>query len=306
MRNEFGVRWRGSAVGGSARAAAVAGCLGALALGAAGCGSNSSSSSSSSPAAATSASSAAGGAASSGGAAASSGGGAASAAGGAASSGGAGEPTVLAAASLSKVLPAIFPAARYTFGGSGALEADIEQGAPADVFAAASTTQPAQLYAKKLITKPVQFATNTLVLIVPRTNPAHIHSVSDITRSGVKLVICNATVPCGDYARKAFANLGITARAMRNVVSQTTDVTQTVAEVALGQADAGFVYITDAKAAAGRVSVVRLPAAAKPQAQDEIAVVTGGRHRAAAQRLVARVLSAAGQRELRAAGFGAP
>ena len=141
-------------------------------------------------------------------------------------------PTVLAAASLTKVFPQIDPNAKYTFGGSGALETDIEQGAPADVFAAASPKQPAALLAKGLVDKPVQFATNTLVLIVPRDNPAHITSVSDITKPSVKLVICDATVPCGDYARNAFKNLGITTAAMKNVVSQTTDVTQTVAEVA--------------------------------------------------------------------------
>ena len=166
---------------------------------------------------------------------------------------------MLAAASLNKVLPRIDPSAKYTFGGSGALETDIVQGAPADVFAAASPKQPAALFAKGLVDKPVEFATNTLVLIVPKGNPAHITSVSDITKPGVKLVICNATVPCGDYARTAFKNLGITTAAMKNVVSQTTDVTQTVAEVALGQADAGFVYITDAKAANGKVAVIRLP-----------------------------------------------
>src|SRR5262245_3983726 len=91
------------------------------------------------------------------------------------------QPTVLAAASLSKVLPQIVPGARYTFGGSGALQADIEQGAPADVFAAASPKQPAALYAKRLVEKPVEFATNKLVLIVPSGNPAHITSVNDIT-----------------------------------------------------------------------------------------------------------------------------
>jgi molybdate transport system substrate-binding protein len=214
------------------------------------------------------------------------------------------QPTVLAAASLTKVFPEIAPNAKYTFGGSGALETDIEQGAPADVFAAASPKQPAQLFAKGLVDKPVEFATNTLVLIVPKSNPAHITSVSDITKPGVKLVICNATVPCGDYARTAFANLGITAAAMKNVVSQTTDVTQTVAEVALGQADAGFVYITDAKAANGKVTVVRLPAQAKPGAQDFIAVVKSGKNQAAAQAFVATVMSAAGQAKLKAAGFG--
>lgn len=215
-------------------------------------------------------------------------------------------PTVFAAASLTKVLPQIDQAAKYSFGGSGALEVQIEQGAPADVFAAASPKQPAELYAKGLVSKPVEFATNTLVLIVPKSNPAHITSVADITKPGVKLVICNATVPCGDYARKAFANLGITAQAMKHVVSQTTDVTQTVAQVALGQADAGFVYVTDAAAADGKVKVVRLPARAKPGAKDYIAVVKGTTRPAAAAAFVKMVLSAQGQARLRAAGFGAP
>jgi molybdate transport system substrate-binding protein len=215
-------------------------------------------------------------------------------------------PTVLAAASLKKVLPMIDPSAKYTFGGSGALETDIEQGAAADVFAAASPKQPAALLAKGLVEKPVEFATNTLVLIVPRSNPAHITSVNNITKPGVKLVICNATVPCGDYARKAFMNLGITTDAMKNVVSQTTDVSQTVAEVALGQADAGFVYITDANAAKGKVAVVRLPAKAKPGAKDFIAIVKSGKNQPAAQAFVTAVLSPGGQAKLKAAGFGKP
>ncbi len=216
------------------------------------------------------------------------------------------QPTVFAAASLTKVFPIIDPHARYTFGGSGALQTQIEQGAPADVFAAASPKQPAELYAKGMVDRPLEFATNTLVLIVPKSNPAHITSVSDITRPGVKLVICNASVPCGDYARTAFANLNITGAAMRNVVSQTTDVTQTVAEVALGQADAGFVYITDAKAAKGKVAVLRLPAAAKPKTQDYIAVVKSGKNQSAAKAFIATVMSARGQAALRAAGFGRP
>lgn len=215
-------------------------------------------------------------------------------------------PTVLAAASLTKVFPRIDPRGKYTFGGSGALATEIEQGAPADVFAAASPKQPAELLAKKLIDRPVQFATNTLVLIVPRDNPAHITSVADVARPGVKLVICNATVPCGDYARNVFMNLGITQTAMKRVVSQTTDVTQTVAEVALGQADAGFVYITDAKAANGKVKVIRLPAKAKPQAADVIAIVKSGRDQTAARAFVAKIMSPAGQARLRAAGFGKP
>jgi molybdate transport system substrate-binding protein len=192
------------------------------------------------------------------------------------------------------------------FGGSGALATQIEQGAPADVYAAASPKQPAALLAKGLVEKPVEFATNTLVLIVPKSNPAHISTVGDITKPGVKLVICNATVPCGDYARTAFKNLGITSAAMKNVVSQSTDVTQTVAEVALGQADAGFVYITDANAAKGKVAVVRLPVRAKPVAKDYIAVVKSSKTPASARAFVAEVLSPQGQAALRAAGFGKP
>jgi molybdate transport system substrate-binding protein len=215
-------------------------------------------------------------------------------------------PTVFAAASLTKVFPMIDPNAKYTFGGSGALETQIEQGAPADVFAAASPKQPAALYAKKLVDKPVEFATNRLVLIVPKSNPAHITSVNDITKPGVKLVICNATVPCGDYARNAFMNLGITKAAMKNVVSQTTDVTQTVAEISTGQADAGFVYITDARAATGKVRVIELPAQAKPDTKDYIVILRSATHQAAAQAFVKKVLSPQGQAMLQAAGFGKP
>lgn len=215
-------------------------------------------------------------------------------------------PTVLAAASLTKVFPKIYPNAKYTFAGSGALATEIEQGAPADVFAAASSKQPNALYAKGLVDRPVEFATNTLVLVVPKGNPAHIKSVYDITKPGVKLVICNATVPCGDYARTAFANLKITAGAMKNVASETTDVTQVLADVALGQADAGFVYITDAEAAKGKVLVVRLPAQAKPQATDFIAVVKSGKNQAAAKAFLRAVLSRKGQATLEAAGFGRP
>ncbi len=219
---------------------------------------------------------------------------------------GSSQPTVFAAASLTKVFPIIDPTAKYTFGGSGMLETQIEQGAPADVFAAASPKQPTALYAKGLVEKPVQFATNTLVLIVPKSNPAHVASVNDITKPGVKLVICNATVPCGDDARTAFMNLGITTAAMKNVASQTTDVTQTVTEVALGEADAGFVYITDAKAAAGKVIPITLPAKAKPLAKDFITVVKASKNQSAAKAFVQEVLSSKGQAALQAAGFGKP
>ena len=215
-------------------------------------------------------------------------------------------PTVFAAASLTKVLPEIDPRAKYTFGGSGALAAEIQQGAPADVFVAASSKQPAALFAKGLVGKPVKFATNTLVLIVPKGNPARIISVGDITRPGVKLVICNATVPCGDYARTALSNLNIARAAFKNVVSEATDVSQVLADVALGQADAGFVYLTDADAGNGRVLAIRLPVRAKPLASDYIAVVRSSAAQASANAFVQQLLSARGQAILRAHGFGKP
>ena len=216
------------------------------------------------------------------------------------------QPVVLAAASLTKVFPEIEPGAKYSFGGSGALQTQIESGAPADVFAAASPKQPEALYAKGLVTKPVEFATNRLVLVTPPSNPAHITSVADVTKPGVKLVICNATVPCGDYARKAFMNLGITAAASKNVASETTDVTQVLADVALGQADAGFVYITDADGANGKVRVIELPAQAKPEAKDYIAVVKASHDRAGADAFVRKVLSSGAQATLQTDGFGKP
>lgn len=211
---------------------------------------------------------------------------------------------VLGAASLTNVFPMIDPSAKFTFGGSGALATDIEQGAPADVYAAASPKYPAKLYGKGLVEKPVDFATNTLVMIIPNANPAGITSVNDITKPGVKIVICNATVPCGDYARTAFMNLGITSAAMKNVVSEATDVTQVVADVSSGAADVGFVYITDADSAKGKVKAVRLPAKAMPGTVDVIAVVKKAPDPAAAKAFVATVLSPRGQATLQAAGFG--
>jgi molybdate transport system substrate-binding protein len=212
--------------------------------------------------------------------------------------------TILAAASLSKVFPKIDKTPRYTFAGSGMLATQIQQGAPADVFASASPKQTDSLYAAGLVFKPTKFATNTLVMIVPTDNPAHIRSVNDILKAGVKIVVCNPTVPCGSYATTAFDNLGITDAATKNIVSQQTDVTQVVAQIAAGQGDVGFVYITDARAAKGKVRPIRLPAKAKPLTQDTIAVVKASANRPRAQAFVRLVLSKRGQKILTGAGFG--
>ena len=131
------------------------------------------------------------------------------------------------------------------------LAAQIQQGAPADVFASANTALPQQLYGEGLVEKPVVFTRNALILIVPKSNPAHIRSVYDLTRDGVKLVVAAPGVPVGDYTRTVLHNLGLDA-ALANVVSHETDVREVLAKVALGEADAGFVYTTDARTVQAR------------------------------------------------------
>jgi molybdate transport system substrate-binding protein len=218
---------------------------------------------------------------------------------------GAAKLTVFAAASLTSVFPAIDRAPRFSFAGSDQLAFQIQQGAPADVYAAASPKYPDQLYAEGLVYKPRVFATNELVVIVPRANDAGIHSVYDLRRDGVRLVIGAKGVPVGDYTRKAIASLGLTS-ILKNVVSEETDVKDVVAKVALGEADAGFAYRTDVRAASRDVFGITLPAAAQPTIQYELAIVKRTRNLKLAKAFVARVIGARGRLALRRAGFGLP
>jgi molybdate transport system substrate-binding protein len=211
--------------------------------------------------------------------------------------------TVYAAASLTDVFPAIDPAARYSFAGSNMLAAQIQQGAPADVFAAADTMLPTQLYAKGLCSKPAVFTRNALVIVVPRSNPAHLHGIYDLTKPGVKLVVAAAGVPVGSYTVRVLERMDLSAAVLKNVVSRETDVREVLAKVTLGEADAGFVYATDARAVAGRVTVLKIPARAQPNVQYGICVVSASPNKAAAQAFVQRVLSKGGQAKLRAFGF---
>jgi molybdate transport system substrate-binding protein len=212
--------------------------------------------------------------------------------------------SVFAAASLTEVFPAIDKRPQYQFAGSDQLAFQIQQGAPADVYAAASPKYPELLYQQGLVQKPIQFATNTLVLIVPKGNPAGIHSVTDLTKPGVKLVIGDAGVPVGAYTRTVLNTLGITAAVMKNVVSQETDVKGVLAKVALGQADAGFVYVTDAKSVLGKIGVIRLRESAQPHVIYEVAVVKNSQHLAAAYAFVTRLIRPRGQLTLVKYGFG--
>ncbi|MBA3734540.1 MAG: molybdate ABC transporter substrate-binding protein [Actinobacteria bacterium] len=214
--------------------------------------------------------------------------------------------TVLAAASLTEVFPRIAPSPRYSFAGSDQLALQIRQGAPADVYAAASPKYTQLLYRDGFVQKPVVFATNKLIVLLPRSNPAHITSVYDLRREGIKLVIGDRTVPIGSYTRQILDALGITTDVIKNVVSQETDVKGIVTKVALGEADAGFVYLTDAKPVASRTRSIALPQWAQPPIRYELAVVKASANVVAAKAFVKRVTSKLGRQLLSKAGFGLP
>jgi molybdate transport system substrate-binding protein len=214
--------------------------------------------------------------------------------------------TVFAAASLTQVFPRIDRSPRYNFAGSDQLAFQLQQGAPADVYAAASPKYTELLYHNGLLRKPVVFATNKLIVLVPRSNPAHIRSVYGLRRSGVKIVIGDKTVPIGSYTRQILDTLGITNDVMKNVVSQATDVKTIVSQVALGQADAGFVYVTDARPVASRTKAIALPGWAQPPIRYEIGVVKASGHQGAARAFIRKVTSKRGRALLKKAGFGLP
>lgn len=211
--------------------------------------------------------------------------------------------TVYAAASLTNVFPKIDSAERYSFGGSNALATQITLGAPADVFASANTALPNQLFAKGLCSRPVVFTRNALVLVVAKANPAKIHSVYDLARPGVKVDLAASGVPVGSYTLQVLTNMNLSASVLKNVVSQETDVREVLAKVSLGEADAGFVYSTDAKTVPGQVTVLKVPAWAQPKVQYGICIVSKSANKTDAQAFVNTVLSKAGQAKLLTYGF---
>jgi molybdate transport system substrate-binding protein len=213
--------------------------------------------------------------------------------------------TVFAAASLTEAFPRLDRAPRYNFAGSDQLAFQIRQGAPADVYAAASRKHAQALYREGLVAKPVTFATNVLVLIVPRENPARIRSLSDLRRPGIKLVIGERGVPIGDYTRAVLAKLGL-AEVLSNVVSEESDVKLITGKVALGEADAGFVYRTDARPIRNKVIAIAVPAHAQPLIEYQVAVVTASSHQAEARAFVRLLLGARGRTALQSTGFGVP
>ena len=210
--------------------------------------------------------------------------------------------TIYAAASLTDVFRALDPAQQYSFAGSNLLETQIRNGAPADLFASAAPLNTQRLFRDGLVQRPVTFTANRLALIVPKSNPADIRSVYDLARKDVKLVIAGAAVPVGGYTRTVLRKLALSS-VLAKVVSQESDVRAVTGKVALGQADAGFVYVTDARAVSDQVTVIRIPAWAQPRVRYEIAVVSRSSRKAAAQAWIRTLLSARGQAAMRNYGF---
>lgn len=210
--------------------------------------------------------------------------------------------TIYAAASLTEVFRALDPGQRYGFGPSNGLETQIRQGAPADIFASAAPLNTQNLFKAGLVQKPITFTANRLALIVPKSNPAGIQSVYDLRTKPVKLVIAAPAVPVGGYTRTVLRKMGLSS-VLSKVVSQESDVKAVTGKVALGQAEAGFVYVTDARPVSDDVTVIRIPAWAQPRVRYEIAVVSRSSNKTAAQQWIRTLLGPKGQAALKKAGF---
>ncbi|PTT62684.1 molybdate ABC transporter substrate-binding protein [Arthrobacter sp. HMWF013] len=220
--------------------------------------------------------------------------------------------TVFAAASLKGAFTELagkFEAANpgtqitLSFAGSADLVTQISQGAPADVFASADARNMAKLADQGLVDgEPRDFATNTLAIAVPAGNPAGIKSFGDLARQGVKVVVCASQVPCGAATTTIEQETG----AALKPVSEESSVTDVLGKVSSGEADAGLVYVTDARSAGATVEQVPFPEAAKAVNTYPLAAVKGAGNKPAADAFVAFVLGAEGQAVLAAAGFGAP
>jgi molybdate transport system substrate-binding protein len=218
---------------------------------------------------------------------------------------------VSAAASLraafgeyAKTLKKIQP--RYSFAGSDALAAQIEQGVKPDVFGSANTELPDMLYAKWLVEKPVVFAANKLVIAVP--TGSKMTGIESLAKKGVTISVGSATVPVGAYTAKVLARLpAAEQRALTaNIHDREPDVTGIVGKLAEGAIDAGFLYATDVKAAGDALKAIELPASLQPQVAYAIAVVKGSSHSGQGRTFISGLLSGQGSQDLLKAGFLPP
>ena len=217
--------------------------------------------------------------------------------------------TVFAAASLTQPFTAIgneFEKAhpgvtvQFSFGGSSDLVEQIQNGAPADVFASADEPNMDKLQSS--VANRTDFASNTLEIAVPPDNPAGITNVGGLTRPGIKTVVCAAPVPCGAAEQQMEKKAGLTLEP----VSEEQSVTDVLGKVESGEADAGIVYVTDVKGAGSKVKGVPIAKADQVVNTYPIASVKDSKNAAVAKEFIDFVATGAGQQTLADAGFAKP
>ncbi|KUL33723.1 molybdate ABC transporter substrate-binding protein [Actinoplanes awajinensis] len=216
--------------------------------------------------------------------------------------------TVFAAASLTESFTTLgkqFEAAhdgttvKFNFAGSSALATQINQGAPADVFASAASKNMADVADA---VSPTMFAKNQLVIATAKGNPKKIAGLADLTKADLKVALCAEAVPCGAAAKTALEASGV----KLTPVTLEQDVKAALTKVKLGEVDAALVYRTDAKASAADIDAVEFPESAKAINEYPIAVLKNATNATGAQQFVDYVLSADGLKVLGEAGFQAP
>jgi molybdate transport system substrate-binding protein len=203
--------------------------------------------------------------------------------------------TIFAGSSMTSVLPEVDAGNTYSFGSTGTLATQITNGAPADLLMGANTATCSSLFASGVAEKPVNFTRNTLEAVVPKANPAGIKSIYDLTKPGIKVDEAASTVPVGSYTVQVLNQMGLNTAVQANVVSQETSDANVVAKVALGQVDAGFVYLSDYVINPTQLTLIPVPAWAQPKITYSMCVMTKSANQAAATAWVNKILSPAGQ-----------
>ncbi|MCU1377653.1 MAG: molybdenum transporter, periplasmic molybdate-binding protein [Acidimicrobiales bacterium] len=211
---------------------------------------------------------------------------------------GAARPTVFGAASLTEAFTDL-GGATFTFAGSSALVTQIQQGAPADVFASADETNMQKLVDAGLVETPKVFAHNTLEIVTGSGNPKRITGLADLDRAGLIVVLADPSVPVGRYSQQVLTKAGVTVKPR----SLELDVKAALTKVTTGEADASIVYASDVAAAGNDATGVEIPNDQNVTATYPIAVVKATAHRTSAEAFVQKVLSTRGQAALQRRGF---